>query len=87
MLQRPAVMMSKGNIHENGTAFRFKAHDQSLDVFAAFAAFRGGYCRRMNPEVESLVVQHRDRVSNNLVGKFTDRFADQIVRARQFRAG
>src|ERR1700690_601775 len=86
-LQRTTAMIAEGNIHEDATAFRFEAHDQSLNVFAPLAPLRGGHRRWMNPEVESLVVQHRDRVSDNLVGKFADGFADQIVRALQFCAG
>ena len=82
-------MIAKGerNIHEDATAFGAEAHDHCFGVFAALAALFGSMERgRMDAEMKALVVQNSDRVSDNLIGKFTDGFTDQFVSARQFRA-
>ena len=76
-LLKRAMVIAQRNIHINFAALGAEAEDYSFGIFAALGALLGGMNRRrMHSKVEALVVKDSDRISDNLIGQFADRFAD-----------
>lgn len=88
VLGNAAGVIAEGDVHEDSSAGGVEAHHESFGILAAFGAVvRGVHVRRVNAEVEALIVQSGDSVADDLVSEFADGFADQVVGLRQFGAG
>ena len=68
MIGHPAPVVAQGNIHEDISQGGFKANHQRFRIFAGLVALLSGEKERgMHPEMEALIVEGADGITNNLV--------------------
>src|SRR5207237_5602650 len=78
-LSLAAAIIAQSDIHKHITTCSFEADDQSFGILAAFCSICGVENRRMDTEVESLIVESRNGVSGDLIRQLADSLAHQSV--------